>query len=54
VAKLALAKFIYNNLVYIIIGLTLFYLLYGFNLKLGINIEDAVLEGGAPIVEERI
>jgi hypothetical protein len=54
VAKLALVEFIYNNLVYIIIGLILFYLLYNFNLKLNINVRDAILEGGAPVVEERI
>jgi hypothetical protein len=54
VAKLALVKFIYNNSVYAIIGLTLFRLLYSFDLKLGTNIRDAVLEGGAPVVKERI
>jgi hypothetical protein len=54
VAKLALAKFIYNNLVYIIIGLILFRLLYSFNLELDTNIKDAILEGGALIVKERI
>jgi small neutral amino acid transporter SnatA (MarC family) len=53
-AKLALAKFIYNNLVYIIISLILFYLLYNFNLELNINIRDAILKGGALVVKERI
>jgi hypothetical protein len=54
VAKLALAKFIYNNLVYIIISLILFRLLYSFNLKLNINIRDAILKKEALIVEKRI
>jgi hypothetical protein len=54
VAKLAFAKFIYNNLVYIIIGLILFRLLYSFNLELDINIKDTILKGGALIVEKRI
>jgi hypothetical protein len=54
VAKLALAKFIYNNLVYIIISLILFCLLYSFNLELGTNIRDAILEGGALVIKERI
>jgi hypothetical protein len=54
VAKLTLIKFIYNNLVYIIINLTLFYLLYSFNLKLNINIKDTILKGGALIIKKRI
>jgi hypothetical protein len=54
VAKLTLVKFIYNNLVYIIISLILFRLLYSFNLELNINVKDAILKGGALIVEERI
>jgi hypothetical protein len=54
VAKLALVKFTYNNLIYIIIGLILFRLLYSFNLELGTNVRNAVLEGGALIIEERI
>jgi hypothetical protein len=54
VAKLALAKFTYNNLVHAIIGLILFRLLYSFNLELSINVGDAVLEGGALAVKERI
>jgi 1-acyl-sn-glycerol-3-phosphate acyltransferase len=54
VAKLIFIKFIYNNLVYIIISLILFRLLYNFNLKLDINIRDAILKGGALIIKERI
>jgi hypothetical protein len=54
VAKLTLAKFIYNNSIHAIIGLTPFRLLYGFDLELGTNVRDAVLKGGAPVVEERI
>jgi hypothetical protein len=53
-AKLTLVKFTYNNLVYIIIGLTLFCLLYSFNLKLNINIRDAILKKGALIIKKRI
>jgi hypothetical protein len=54
VAKLALTKFIYNNSIHVIIGLTLFYLLYSFDLELSTNVKDVVLEEGALVVEERI
>jgi hypothetical protein len=54
VAKLALAKFIYNNSIHVIISLTLFYLLYDFDLELNTNVEDTVLEGEILVVEERI
>jgi hypothetical protein len=52
--KLALAKFTYNNSKHSSIGLIPFYTLYGFNPKLGTNVRDDVIEGGALSTEERI
>jgi hypothetical protein len=45
-----LAKFIYNNLYYSTIGISLFFTLYAFYLSIEFHVRDNVLEGEALIV----
>jgi hypothetical protein len=54
VFKLGLAEFIYNNSIHVSTGFTLFKLLYSINPELGFNIEDNILEKGAPVAKKRI
>ena len=52
--KLALIKFIYNNLKYSIIRIFLFYILYSFYFSIKLYIKDNILKRKILIVNKRI
>ena len=48
-----LAEFIYNNSVHSSIGVSPFFAVYGMNLEIRLNVEDAITGGEAVAAHER-
>jgi hypothetical protein len=46
-------EFLYNNSIYIIIDVSLFFILYSYYLNIGLFIKEEVLKSNVPIVRER-